>query len=252
MSFIPQQDWLTEVGKGNIPNHERIIVRGINADIGTSFETIWPEGGQKVFQSAAAIQTLSSDSVNDTLLGTGARIITVKGLLSDYSEAEEDVEMDGLTEVSTVNSFLRINSLFIKVGQSGSLGVNDGIIYIGTGVVTSGKPDVVNNLIIANFGISQSAFYTVPLGKQLLSYDRQYGIDTGKSAVFVVSVIDEGTTYSVHSVPIFQNYTVISDQIPLLVEEKIDVIFSAISTSGGGSSSDVSIRSVNVLYTPNA
>ena len=252
MSNFSQQEWLTQVSKGEIPNHERIVIRGINNDVGTSFETIWPESGVKVFQSAAAIQTLSSDSANDTLLGTGARVITVKGLLSDYSEAEEDVEMDGLTEVSTVNSFLRINAVFIKTGQAGSLQFNDGIIYIGTGVVTSGKPAVVNNLIIANVGISESGFYTVPLGKKLLSYDRQYGIDTGKSAIFVVSIIEEGTKRSVHSVPIFQNFSSINDQVPLLVEEKIDIIFSAVSTSGGGSSSDISIRAVAVLYIPNA
>lgn len=250
MSFIPQRDWLTEVSKGRIPNHERVLIRGININVGTSFETVWPEGGNKIFQSAAAIQTLSSDNANDTILGTGARIIRVKGLLADYSEAEEDVEMDGLTEVSTVNSYLRINQILIKAGEVGSLGFNNGTIYIGTGVVTSGKPAVVNNLISPARSISESGFFTVPLGKRLLSYSRTYAVDTGKSCVIAITLIEQGTKYSNLTIPIVQSVTDIPDDAPTEVKEKIDIIWSSISTSGGGTEADVSIRAVNVLYTP--
>lgn len=252
MSFIPQQDWLTEVSKGNIPNHETLIIRGLNTDVGTSFETVWPEGGIKVFQSAASIQTLSSDNANDTLLGTGARIVTVRGLLSDHTEASEDVEMDGLTGVSTLNSYLRINEVGIKAGESGSSGFNEGIVYVGTGVIMSGKPAVVVNLIPINSSISQSAFFTIPAGKKLLSYSRSYGVDAGRSAIIVGTLVEQGTKYSTFTVPITQNLFEIIDSVPLSVDEKIDIIFTAISTSGGGSSADITIRANNILYTPNA
>jgi len=250
MSNFSQQDWLTQVSKGEIPNHESVLIRGTNGDVGTSFETIWPESNIYLFPTTDSTMTLSSDDANDTALGTGARVVIVEGLDINYNEIIEEVTLNGTSGVSTVNSYFRVNRLLLKPNGAGSSGFNEGIIYIGTGVITSGKPAVVVNLIPINSSISQSGFYTVPSGKSLLSYTRTYGVDTGKSAVVVGTIVDQGVKYSVSTVPIIENTYQIDDEPPFLVGEKQDIIFTSISTSGGGVSSSVSVRVTNVLYTP--
>jgi hypothetical protein len=48
---------------------------------------------------------------------------------------------------------------------AGSGGTNAGIVYIGTGTVTTGKPAVVLSSIVAGAGESLQAIYTVPASR---------------------------------------------------------------------------------------
>lgn len=154
------------VSAGVIPSIKVAFMTGLIGAIGLTYETVWPEGGVYAFPAVAAQLTISSDDAADDLLGTGLRTVLVNGLDEDYNEISESVEMTGTTPVTTANSYLRVQTL---VGLSAGSGkVNAGNVYIGSGLVTAGKPVTVVNVIPPLSGISRTATFTVPSGKRAM------------------------------------------------------------------------------------
>lgn len=150
------------VSRGLVQNSSRLQKVGFSSTITTAFQTIWNENSLMVFPTSAAVLTVSSSSANDTSAGTGARTVTISGLDSGYNTISEIVILNGQTAVNTVNSYLRVNN--ISVTTAGSGGVNAGVIYIGTGTVTAGKPATIYNSVAVGYNRSLSAFTTIPTG----------------------------------------------------------------------------------------
>ena len=150
-----------QVSRGQIQGHSVVTIAGYNSDVDTSWEMITPVGD--LSYAAAALQmTVSSSSTSDTAAGTGARTVLIVGLDADYAVISESVTMNGQTAVTTTKSFLRVNSMLVTTAGSGL--ANAGIIYIGTGTVTSGVPATIYNLIPVGFNNATSSQYTVPAG----------------------------------------------------------------------------------------
>ena len=158
---LPPEDYLVEVSRGNVPGASCILKFGMNEDIdtGSTPEEVWSYGGVYTFPTAAAVLRISSTNAADTSAGTGARIITIQGLDSNYVEVEVDVTMNGLSNVDTTQTFIRVNRAFVKT--AGTLEYNVGSVRIthqGTGT-----PVVAE--IPATMGQTQMAVYTIPAGK---------------------------------------------------------------------------------------
>jgi hypothetical protein len=150
-----------QVSRGQIQGHSVVTIAGYNSDVDTSWEMITPVGN--LSYAASALQmTVSSSDADDTSAGTGARTVLITGLDADYAVISETVTMNGQTAVTTTNSYLRINSMLVTT--AGTSLANEGIIYIGTGTVTSGVPATVYNVIAAGFNNATSSQYTVPAG----------------------------------------------------------------------------------------
>lgn len=150
------------VSRGLITGASRLQKVGYSAAITTAFQTIWNEATVVVFPSSASIMTVSSSSANDTSAGTGARTVTVSGLDFGYNSITEVVILNGQTAVNTTLSYLRVNTLSVATVGSGPS--NAGVVYIGTGTVTAGKPATIYNSIGVGFNTSLSAFTTTPTG----------------------------------------------------------------------------------------
>lgn len=142
--------------------HHRVVTRqGYNPNL-TGTEGVWPYGGSYAFPPAASIMTISSTSVNDTSIGTGARLVLVGGLDAQYNEVQEIVQLNGQTPVSTIFEYLRCHTIIVLT--AGALGQNDGGIFMGTGTVTAGVPANRYEYAAPGDNISQSLHYTVPAG----------------------------------------------------------------------------------------
>lgn len=141
---------------------------GRNADIDTATETVWSLGGLYAYPASASVMTVSSSSANDAAAGTGARTVKISGLDSNWDRADETVTLNGQTAVTTTTSFIRVFRMEIMTWGSG--GTNAGVIYVGTGTVTSGVPANKYSAISAGDDQTMQAFYTVP--------DGYYGIIT--------------------------------------------------------------------------
>lgn len=161
------QHWLNiHIAAGEVSNYEVVAMFGENLAVGTSEETIWPEGGLYVFPTAATTMTISSASANDTSAGTGARTVLVKGLDASYEEIQEVVTLNGTTGVTLANQYFRINQAFVATAGSGKK--NAGIMYIGEGSITAGKPATVYCHMPAGYSRHDQAVYTVPARKTFI------------------------------------------------------------------------------------
>jgi hypothetical protein len=170
-----------QVARGQITWHEPVFKFGLNLDVGTSFETIWTGSTLYSYLSAASVLKISSASADDASGGTGARSVAIYGLDANYNEISESVLLDGQTSVNTGNSYLRITRMFVTTAGSG--GTAAGIIYAGTGTVTSGVPANIYAEILVGYNQTAMAVWTVPSGytAYLSGYTILSGITTANT-----------------------------------------------------------------------
>jgi hypothetical protein len=153
-----------QVARGQIQGHSVVSVFGYNPDLDTSEESVWPDGGTVPHPTVASVLKISSTSNNDdgAPVGTGALTVYIEGVNGDFNVVSETVTLNGQTAVNTTNSYLYVNQFY--VASVGSGGANAGIIYAGTGDVTTGVPAVIYDLIAAGYNNRTTGHYCVPAG----------------------------------------------------------------------------------------
>jgi len=151
-----------QVARDQISFHKKIFKFGFNGDIDDSLETVWAQGGLYSYLSSATVLKISSSSIADTSAGTGARTIQIYGLDANYDEVNETIILNGRTAVNSTNEYLRINRA--KVLTAGSGENNAGVIYAGTGTVTTGVPANIYATIAIGDNQSLMCLWTVPRG----------------------------------------------------------------------------------------
>ena len=226
-----------QVARGQVGWHYPLFKFGNNAVVGDSLETIWSEGGLYVYPPSASVMTVSSSSTADTSAGTGARTVSVFGLDADYNEISETVTLNGQTAVNTTKSYLRVNRMIVR--SAGSGGANAGVIYTGTGTVTSGVPANVYASINGVTGSNQSlmALWTVPAGytAYLLQYDISNGTTSNTPAVckLILAIRPYGEVFQSKDVKSLTTGMHVEERfsLPVKVTEKSDIEVRAISSS---------------------
>lgn len=133
----------------------RVSQFGRNATLGIASmpQELWDFGGIYPQLTTPRIHDIVSDSVEDDSAGTGMRTLRVEGLI-DWGGAEvtEDIILDGVTDVPTVNAYEIINSL---VGLTfGSVRSN-----VGTITATAQVDATIEAQILPGFGRSLQAVY---------------------------------------------------------------------------------------------
>ena len=225
-----------QVARGQIAYHESIYKFGNNPEVADSIETIWPQGGLYSYLSAATVLTVSSGSTDDTSAGTGARTVELFGLDGDYNEISEVVTLNGQTAVNTTQSYLRINRMIVR--SAGSGGANAGIIYAGTGTVTTGVPANIYATINGD-GTNQTlmALWTVPAGYTgyLMQYDVSNGTTSNTPAVCKLLLVarPQGEVFQSKDVKSLTTGMHIENTlvVPIKFAEKTDIEARAVSSS---------------------
>lgn len=119
-------------------------------------EVIWEAPSATYpFPAAAAVVDLVSDSANDDGIAplSGAQVVAVVGLDGTGTFVYDVVTMNGLTPVSTTQTFLRIFTIFVAV--AGSTGYNEGNITV------EHLGNVIDYMAVGN-SISSKAVGSVP------------------------------------------------------------------------------------------
>jgi hypothetical protein len=150
-----------QVSRGQVDGHSYLFQFG-QASTVTTNQSVWATTGVYAFPAAATVMKISSASANDTAAGTGARTVLISGLDANYAPISETVILNGQTAVNTTNSYLRINDFYVLTCGSGNTAA--GIIYAGTGTVTTGVPATIYSLMPAAYNAQTQAIYTVPAG----------------------------------------------------------------------------------------
>jgi len=160
------------VQQGKVPGYSMVNKFGYNSSIGSgAFETIWETGDDYPWQSTAVTVDVVSDDTNDDVAGTGARTLRIQGLDGSYNFAEETVDMDGTTTVTTTQTFLRVFRMSVET--AGTSGNNEGTIT----VTYTGGSDVAATITAGN-GQTLMTLYTIPAG--YTGYLLSMNISSGK------------------------------------------------------------------------
>ena len=235
--FGKHEPFYLQVAREQIFNHKSIFKFGNNTSVGDTLETVWAEGGLYSYLTSASVLKVSSSSTADTSAGTGARTVQLFGLDTNYDEINETVTLNGQTAVNTTKEYLRINRMIVR--SAGTGGANAGVIYAGTGTVTTGVPANVYASINGVTGANQSlmSLWTVPAGytAYILQYDISNGTTSNTPAVckLVLAVRPYGEVFQSKDVKSLTTGMHVEEtfSIPLKVEEKSDIEVRAISSS---------------------
>lgn len=155
-------DFYLAVAKGDFTGYAKVSKFGRNPGVKSAdYESIWDGTNLYPWPTAAETLNVVSTDADDTSAGTGARTVEIEGLNSSWAIITETVSMNGTTNVTTTNSFLRVYRA--RVVTAGSSGVNEGTITM-TNTTSS---NVLAQISVDNSGFGQTlmAIYTIPAGK---------------------------------------------------------------------------------------
>lgn len=240
-----------QVARGQVAYHTPQFKFGFNPDVDDSLETVWAEGGLYSYLSAATVLKISSSSANDTSAGTGARTVQLYGLDADYNEINETVTLNGQTAVNTTNEFLRINRIVVR--SAGSGGQNAGVVYAGTGTVTSGVPANKYATVAAGDNQSLMALWTVPAGHTAYLLQKDLTVATSQNNKYAtVHLVARplGEVFQTKDKHVMDNNTLHQKyDIPLKFVEKTDLEVRCIGDSAGA---DIAISAgLDIVYIKN-
>jgi len=144
------EDFTLAVARNDISDANNVHKYGFNEGVGTSWETIWEQGGAVTFVTTAAVVGIPSGSQSASNDGVK---ITVEGLDENYNEQSEEITLDSSGDATSTNTFIRVNRAFVSGSTALAADVD---IEIGTTTVAHVDADHQQTL---------QNIYTVPAGK---------------------------------------------------------------------------------------
>jgi len=225
----PTTNFLFDVARGNIFDSEVQDIFGYNKTVGTSFETVWDDGGDYVYPSAAVTMDAVSTSASDTM------DVLIKGLDANYNQISETVTLSGTSAVTTASSFYRINSATILSGSNvGDISISNG----GTKYAFIGQ----------TIGTTQSCIFTVPAGHSLFLFRIDVVSATANPNKYLtfrnVGKNESGRILRVAEGTMSTSQVSFDRQVPFVISEKTDFHFEAKSSS---SSNEIAIFIEGIL-----
>ena len=123
---------------------------------------VWEGANPYQYQTSAFTPSFASNNANDTLLGTGARVIVVIGNDPEGNEQEETINLNGQTPVVSTKTWSIVYRMYVN--EVGTGGTAAGQIYCGLGVFIAGVPDTELAIIRNGNNQTQMCIFQVPKG----------------------------------------------------------------------------------------
>jgi hypothetical protein len=215
-----------QVARNQIMGHDHIDLFGYSTAVGsTAMGPLWEgltgSGGNYPFPASAAQIVVVSSSASDT-----AVTMLISGLDANFAPITESVALNGTTNVTTVKSFLRINSVVTTAGNA-----------VGNVTFTSGATVIAR--VNAGIGQTQMSVYTVPAGYTLyLTYFQGDGNTTTTSGAFMNTrlrtTLNPSGVVLVSGQATYLNNLTVSYDVPVQVTEKTDFEFQFQGSGGAG------------------
>ena len=205
--------WAMQVARGKVDGASQVNIFAFNTNVGTSLIPVWENATAYTFPASALTMTLVSTSASDN---STAQVV-ISGLTTGYVAVSETVALNGVTGVTTVNTYLRINSMVLTVAGSGQI-TNVGTITAKNGATTYAQINV-------GIGKTQMSIYSVAAGSTM--YALNINAFQGDSASGYVnyriqSRIDTGPQLTVLQTTFRQSYQVLRAN-PFPYPEKSDI-----------------------------
>lgn len=148
--------WDMQVARGKVQGVTQVNVFGYSTTIDGTFIPAWENGTVYAFPAAAVNMRVVSSSASDNT----AASITINGLDANWNLLSETIYLNGTSTVTTVNQFLRINSILMVSPGTGQ------VTNVGTITLTNGS-GTIHGQINPGVGRMQNSWYSVPAGHGL-------------------------------------------------------------------------------------
>lgn len=147
-------DWYMAIARGQVPGATVQNIYGYQAVVGTTSIPLWENATTYTYPASATTMLLYSSSASDTAVS-----IIIVGLDSNYNRQTETLLLtNGTTGVTTVNQYIRINSIAVN-GSNNPVGI---ICLSNAGKTTTYAQ--INLTGAQSDGRSQMSIFTVPNG----------------------------------------------------------------------------------------
>jgi hypothetical protein len=223
---------MLRIGAGLKPGYVLDILIGLNRATPAALSDIWGAGVNIVHATAGEQWEISSTSAADTFFGTGAQLVAVLYLDTNYVSQAEVVAMNGLAAVTltATDSFRPIRVIVVQAGASVDM-TNQGDITVQ--VVGGGA---IRNFMEAGFGFSFDGHYTIPAattGFILNEPETNPGRGDGVEVRIRRSLGDRPVFAVFRYQNLFETAFGSHLEIPFGISEKTDLIAQALNTGGG-------------------
>jgi len=215
-----------QVSRGQISGHSTLSLFGYQAAVGNTKIPVWENATTYTYITSASTLTLVSTSTSDDLVAK----VLISGLDSSYSPISETLALNGTTNVTTVNSYFRVNSMVMTTpGTSQTTNV---------GTITLKQSS--NVIAQINVGISktQMAIYTVPAGYSfyldLAEVNTSNSYTSSNIITYSVQAINNvtGVKLSVLQQPFVSIYVANRSSDPFVYTEKTDIQWQLVTSTG--------------------
>jgi hypothetical protein len=223
VGYVANEDYFFQVAQGLVPGSSAVSIFAYTTNLGTSSamggqSILWEltNTSQYVYPASATTMTLVSNSTTDN---TQAAVL-INGLDSNYNVISEVKNLNGTSNVTTSNSYLRINNMVLTVPGTGQ--------KTNVGTITAKVGSTVYGQINPGIGKTQASLYTVPNGYTfyLIRIDQYQGDAASGYVNFSVSSTDNNLTYP-RTLVVLQttwqlNYSV-TRPLPFAYTQKTDI-----------------------------
>ena len=165
-------EFIDAVSRGEVPGW-KFERKFAFADVGTTEQPIWEGGVTYEFVDSPEDVAIVSDSIADTIAGTGAQKVRVIGLNAGVITSEV-VNLNGTTPVTLANQYDFIHRCF--VAQAGATSpvipaIANSEGAAGTITLTGATSSAVRAVIVGNKGGSLQGLIRVPVNEEWLIHD---------------------------------------------------------------------------------
>ena len=141
-----------QVSRNQIYGHQTLSLFGYQSAVGNTKIPVWENATTYTYITSASTLTLASSSASDDTLAN----ILINGLDANFKPISETLTLNGVTGVTTINSYFRVNSLLMVSPGTGQT--------TNVGTITLKQSSNIVAQINAGISKSQSTIYTVPAG----------------------------------------------------------------------------------------
>ena len=214
-----------QVSRGQISGHSTLSLFGYQSAVGNTKIPVWENATAYTYITSASTLTLVSTSASDD---TVAKVL-ISGLDSSFNPISETLALNGVTGVTTVNSYFRVNSMILtSPGTSQTTNV---------GTITLKQSSNVIAQINVGIGKTQMSIYTVPAGYSfyldLAEVNTSNSYTSSNIITYSVQAINNvtGVKLAVLQQPFVSIYLANRASDPFVYTEKTDIQWQLVTST---------------------
>ena len=214
-----------QVSRGQIAGHQTLNIFGYQAAVGNTAIPVWENATTYTYPTSASTLTVASSSTSDV----SPAAVLVSGLDINFNPISEIVVLNGTSNVTTNNSYFRVNSLLMTGVASGQTS--------NAGTITAKQSSNILAQINAGIGKSQSTIYTVPAGYSfyldLAEVNTANSYTSSNIVTYKVQAKNNntGVTLTVLQQPFVSIYTANRASDPFIYTEKTDIQWQLVTST---------------------